>query len=125
MSKAIEINAAQQIRWGLGIDFPLFTSRGEPRSRSHTKKGPGRRAPTPAWERVLRAIKRTKCMVDVVWPTGAGESRYCQEVRGMTSANLLVLRGIGRPYTIRRKGNNLLMDMAWGVVGVVRGVARA
>lgn len=123
MSKAIEINAAQQIRWGLGIDFPLFTSRGEPRSRSHTKKGPGRRAPTPAWERVLRAIKRTKCMVDVVWPIGSGKSRYGQEVRGMTAANLSVLSN--RPYTIRRKGNNLLMDMAWGVVGVVRGVARA
>lgn len=59
MSNAIKINAAQQIRWALGIDFPLFTSRGEPRNLSHTKKGPGRRPELSAAEKLLRAGKRS------------------------------------------------------------------
>lgn len=43
MSKQIQINTAQQILYALGVTFPLYSQMHADKSRTSTKKGPGRR----------------------------------------------------------------------------------
>lgn len=43
MAKQIQINTAQQILYALGVTFPLYSQMHVDKSRTSTKKGPGRR----------------------------------------------------------------------------------
>ena len=72
MNKPIKINAAQQLRWSLGIEFPLYCEKYNARSVSHTKRGPGRRHELSEEEKLLRRSKRgdrpAVSVKELVWP---------------------------------------------------------